>query len=147
MEYSSFNSNLCWLLRGSFWSGVGRGVRLLPILSKTSQDYARNIKFCCYWWKIKKYGPWIQISDCSQSSAQWKYGNVFIICSHEVIVIFLNSSLVSFLKFRYLSKFYVNIITDSRIIFICTFFDQKSGNWKDSQEHFAAWQYPSVRAS
>ena len=79
--------------------------------------------------------------DCSKLTINWKIGNDFTICRHNVIVniyiyiyiyilyiyIYIWNCFVSLVKFSYWSKFHVNIITSSGVI---TFIRDWAEIWK-----------------
>ena len=55
----------------------------------------------------------MHLPDCSKLTINWKNDNDVIICRHDVIAKFFLTSLD---KFRYWSKFNINIITGSGVM-------------------------------
>ena len=62
------------------------------------------------------YTSKIRIPDCSKLAINWKNGNDVTIFWLDVIIKFFWRCFVSLVKFSYLSKFYVNIITGSGVM-------------------------------
>ena len=73
------------------------------------------------------YPSGIWLPDCSKLAVNWKNDNDVTIFQYDVIVKCYSRCFVSLVKFSYMSKFHVNIITGSEVMTI-SFYKEMTRN-------------------
>ena len=102
---------------------------MVPLLKAIVRDlcsrfFSSAFSFCnikgYYLWKYRFYRLYarIRLPDCSKLAINLKNDNGITIFRQDVILKFFWSCLVSLVKFTYLYKFHVNIITGSGVMTI-----------------------------
>ena len=110
-------------------------------------------EFCFQFFKMLCFADaasGIRLADCSKLAINRKNKNDVTICRHDAIVIFFWLNHISFVKFKYWSKFHVNIVTGSRVMTIFLYrgltgnpeipsseFYPISGEWGEKAVHYS----------